>query len=51
MVIGKPYSAPDPPPLPKCRVSDVKPDVTYSGVDFSGALLVPDSSKTDIKPY
>ncbi|XP_060559755.1 uncharacterized protein LOC132719842 [Ruditapes philippinarum] len=49
-VIGKPYSAPDPPPLPKCRVSDVKP-FTYTGVDFSGALLVRDSNKRDIKAY
>ncbi len=41
---GKPYVAPDPPPLPKYRVSDVKP-FTYTGVDFSGALQVRDNTE------
>ena len=33
-VIGKPYSAPDPPPLPYLRTQDVRP-FTYTGVDFT----------------
>lgn len=39
MVTGKPYAAPDPPPLPKIRVQDTSP-FTVTGVDFSGALYV-----------
>ncbi|XP_053388226.1 uncharacterized protein LOC128551404 [Mercenaria mercenaria] len=49
-IVGKPYSAPDPPPLPKSRVSDVKP-FTYTGVDFTGALLVRDNNRNDVKAY
>jgi transposase InsO family protein len=49
-VIGRPYSAPDPPPLPKSRVSDVNP-FTYTGVDFSGALLVRDNNRREMKAY
>jgi len=34
---GKPYRAPDPPPLPKVRVTE-SPPFTIMGVDFTGAL-------------
>ena len=38
-IVGKPYTAPDPPPLIKARVQETDPfDVT--GVDFTGALYV-----------
>ena len=38
-VVGKPYKAPDPPPLIKARIQETDPfDVT--GVDFTGALYV-----------
>ena len=36
---GKPYTAPDPPPLPKTRTLDAPP-FTVTGVDFTGALYV-----------
>ena len=38
-VCGKPYSTPDPPPLPKIRTQQASP-FTVTGVDFSGALYV-----------
>ena len=38
-VMGKPYRAPDPPPLPKIRVQDATP-FTVTGVDFTGALHI-----------
>ena len=38
---GKPFRAPDPPPLPKVRVTE-SPPFTVTGVDFSGALYVKD---------
>ena len=38
-VSGKPYPAPDPPPLPQLRTQDVHP-FTFTGVDFTGALYV-----------
>ena len=38
-VTGKPYAAPDPPPLPKIRVQDAVP-FTVTGVDFTGALHI-----------
>ena len=38
-VQGKPYSLPDPPPLPYLRTQDVHP-FTFTGVDFTGALYV-----------
>ena len=38
-VTGKPYTAPDPPPLPHLRTQDVHP-FTFTGVDFTGALYV-----------
>ena len=39
---GKPYRAPDPPPLPKVRVEESNP-FTITGVDFTGALYVKDT--------
>ena len=36
---GKPYTAPDPPPLPKVRVKQCKP-FTITGVNFTGAHFV-----------
>lgn len=36
---GKPYRAPNPPPLPKVRVTECPP-FTVTGVDFTGALHV-----------
>ena len=38
-VCGKPYSTPDPPPLPKLR-TQLAPPFTVTGVDFTGALYV-----------
>ena len=35
---GKPYRAPDPPPLPKIRVTEAPPFIITGG-DFTGALL------------
>ncbi|XP_052268553.1 uncharacterized protein LOC127869935 [Dreissena polymorpha] len=49
-VSGRPYKAPDPPPLPKTRLSDVA-TFTYTGVDYSGALSVRDNNGNDIKRY
>ena len=37
--MGKPYRAPDPPPLPKIRVQDAPP-FTVTGADFTGALHI-----------
>jgi len=38
-ISGKPYPAPDPPPLPQLRIQDVHP-FTFTRVDFTGALYV-----------
>ena len=38
-VAGKPYSQPDPPPLPSARVKDARP-FEITGADFTGALHV-----------
>ena len=46
---GKPYSAPDPPPLPKIRTLDAPP-FTVTGVDFTGALYVRFNSE-ELKVY
>ena len=40
---GRPYKAPEPPPLPVCRVKD-DPAFTYTGVDFAGPVMVHASS-------
>jgi len=42
--MGKPYRAPDPPPLPKVWVNEPKP-FAVTGVDFTGALYVKESNK------
>jgi len=41
--MGKPYQAPDPPPLPRTRVEASQP-FSITGVDFTGALYVRDST-------
>ena len=46
---GKPYTSPDPAPLPKSRLQDVHP-FTVTGVDFTGALFVRNNSE-EIKVY
>ena len=46
---GKPYAAPESPPLPKVRVQDVPPFST-TGVDFTGALFVK-HNKEELKVY
>ncbi len=38
-VVGKPYQAPDPAPLPKSRIQELVP-FKRTGVDFTGALYV-----------
>ena len=48
-VAGKPYTAPDPPPLPHLRTQDVHP-FTFTGVDFTGALYVQHGGQ-EIKVY
>lgn len=40
-LMGKPYRAPDSPPLPKVRVTE-SPPFTITGVDFTGAVYVKD---------
>ena len=42
-LMGKPYQAPDPPPLPRIRVQVSQP-FSITGVDFTGALYVKDST-------
>ena len=42
-LMGKPYQAPDPPPLPRVRVQASQP-FSITGVDFTGALYVRDST-------
>ncbi|XP_045157295.2 uncharacterized protein LOC123523710 [Mercenaria mercenaria] len=49
-VIGRPYAAPDPPPLPKMRVQDAPP-FTVTGVDFTGALYVRNRKDAEKKAY
>ena len=39
--VGKPYQAPDPPPLVKWRVQETQP-FEVMGVDYTGALYVQD---------
>ena len=46
---GKPYSVPDPPPLPEMRMRDVVP-FTVTGIDFLGALYV-QMNGTESKVY
>ncbi|XP_045183480.2 uncharacterized protein LOC123541923 [Mercenaria mercenaria] len=49
-VTGRPYAAPDPPPLPKMRVQDAPP-FTVTGVDFTGALYVRNRNDAEKKAY
>ena len=42
--------APDPPPLPKARVQDSAP-FTVTGVDFTGALHIKQTTGSDMKAY
>ena len=46
---GKPYTAPDPAPLPKARLQNVQP-FSVTGVDFTGALYVYNRGE-EIKVY
>ena len=46
---GKPYRAPDPPPLPKVRITNPTP-FSVCGVDFTGALYVHEGN-TERKIY
>ena len=48
-ITGKPYPAPDPPPLPRLRTQDVHP-FTITGVDFTGTLYVR-QGKEEVKVY
>ena len=49
-VTGRPYAAPDPPPLPKVRVSEAPP-FSVTGVDFTGALFVKNATGSETKCY
>ena len=46
---GRPYTAPDPPPLVKARVQQSMP-FEVTGIDFTGALYVRDA-KGENKVY
>jgi len=48
--MGKPYVAPESPPLPKVRVTE-SPPFTITGVDFTGALYVKGSTNEETKVY
>ena len=48
-VVGRPYQAPDPPPLIKARLQEILP-FEVTGVDFTGALYVRDSG-IEVKVY
>jgi len=43
-MMGKPYKAPDPPPLPKIHVTE-SPPFTVMRVDFTGALYVKEGAE------
>ena len=47
---GKSYRAPDPPPLPKNRLTEAPP-FTITGVDFTGALYVKDKHASENKVH
>ena len=49
-VVGKPYPAPDPAPLPKSRIHELVP-FRVTGVDFTGALFVDDVRGFETKVY
>ena len=42
---GQSYSAPPPPPLPECRVTE-SPAFSYTGVDLAGPLYIKDKGST-----
>ncbi|XP_076089954.1 uncharacterized protein LOC143061985 [Mytilus galloprovincialis] len=47
---SKPYTAPDPPPLPKVRLLEAPP-FTITGVDFTGALYIRDTHDIEHKVF
>ena len=47
---GRPFEAPDPPPLPKFRVSEKSP-FTVTGLDYTGALRVRNNDETACKAH
>ena len=49
-LMGRPYRAPESPPLPKVRVTEAPP-FTITGVDFTGALYVKGSTGQETKVY
>ncbi|XP_053407998.1 uncharacterized protein LOC128559687 [Mercenaria mercenaria] len=49
-VTGKPFDAPDSPPLPKIRVKDAIP-FRITGVDFTGHLYVSEQNGRESKAY
>ncbi|XP_063442079.1 uncharacterized protein LOC134722391 [Mytilus trossulus] len=49
-VKGRPYTAPDPPPLPQDRLREAPP-FTVKGVDFTGVLTVKNNDGTTSKAY
>ena len=48
--MGRPYKAPESPPLPKVRVTEAPP-FTITGVDFTGALYVRNFNSQEAKVY
>ena len=49
-VSSRPFNSPDPPPLPKCRLSD-SPPFSVTGVDFTGAMYVKNDVGQEKKVY
>ncbi|XP_052268588.1 uncharacterized protein LOC127869969 [Dreissena polymorpha] len=49
-VVGEAFRVPEPPPLPKMRVEDTPP-FTVTGVDFTGALYVKQTTGSETKAY
>ena len=49
-LLGTPYRAPDPPLLPKIRVTE-SPPFTITGVDFTGALYIKDRTEETFRRF